>query len=100
MKYLSKQNLTIFLTSLILLTQNLFGEESNCEDLIRFKMEGYNLSINKAATIPEGKMQSTPFGPPAYDGVIPAYCRVDGEIDKTYWLWRQTLCHRLCHCPA
>ncbi len=82
MKYLSKQNLTIFLTSLILLTQNLFGEESNCEDLIRFKMEGYNLSINKAATIPEGKMQSTPFGPPAYDGVIPAYCRVDGEIDK------------------
>jgi feruloyl esterase len=73
---------SIFLTSLILLTQNLFGEEGKCEDLIKFKLDGYNLSINKAATIPEGKMQLSPFGPPAYDGLIPEYCRVDGETDK------------------
>ncbi|NLD37545.1 MAG: tannase/feruloyl esterase family alpha/beta hydrolase [Desulfatiglans sp.] len=81
MKYYSRLNLSVFLT-LILLIQNVFGEEWSCEDLMQFKVEGCNLSITKAATIPEGKMQSTPFGPPAYDGIIPAYCRVDGEIDK------------------
>ncbi|MBN1907611.1 MAG: tannase/feruloyl esterase family alpha/beta hydrolase [Deltaproteobacteria bacterium] len=82
MKYYSRLSLSVFLTSLFLLTQNVSAEEYSCEDLINFKMDGYNISINKAATIPEGKMSSGPFGPPAYDGVIPAYCRVDGEIDK------------------
>lgn len=82
MKKYSMLITSILLTSLILLTQNVFGEENKCEDLIKFNMEGYNLSINKAAIIPEGKMQPTPFGPSVYDGIIPAYCRVDGEIDK------------------
>jgi feruloyl esterase len=82
MKKYSMLIISILLTSLITLIQNVSGEERSCEDLIRFKMEGYNLSINKAAIIPEGKMKPSPFGPPAYDGVIPEYCRVDGEIDK------------------
>ena len=45
-------------------------------------MDGYNLVINKADTIPEGKMPEGPFGPPAYSGILPEYCRIDGEIDK------------------
>ena len=49
---------------------------------MRFNMEGFNITINKAAAIPEGKLKPSAFGPPAYDGVIPGYCRVDGEIDK------------------
>jgi hypothetical protein len=82
MKHYSKFSLSIFITLFILVTQNVSGGEYTCEDLMQFKMEGYNLSINKAANIPEGKMKPSPFGPPAYDGVIPEYCRVDAELDK------------------
>jgi hypothetical protein len=82
MKTFSRLTLSIFLILFILLTQNVSGGEYTCEDLMQFKMEGYNLSIIKAAVIPEGKMKPGPFGPPAYDGAIPEYCRVDGEIDK------------------
>lgn len=65
-----------------LLAPNVFGETSSCKDLMHFRMEGYDVTINKAATIPEGKMKAGRFGPPAYDGIITEYCRVDGEIDK------------------
>ncbi len=82
MKYFSRQILSIFLPLLTLLAQNAFGAEYGCEEMLQFKMEGYILSITKAAAIPEEKMKPGSFGPPAYDGLIPAYCRVDGEIDK------------------
>ena len=74
----------ILLTFLLhaVICPNTFASEYKCEDLKNFKMEGYNLIINKAETIPEGKMKPGPFGPPAYDGMMPQYCRVDGEIDK------------------
>ena len=65
-----------------LVTPSTFGQEYSCEDLKSFKMEGYNLTINRAVNIPEGKLKPGPFGPPAYDGIMPQYCRVDGEIDK------------------
>jgi pimeloyl-ACP methyl ester carboxylesterase len=85
---MKKYSNLISLTSLtclllfFLLSPTASGEEYNCEGLMKFRMEGYNLTINKAETIPEGKMKATPFGPPAYDGLMPQYCRVDGEIDK------------------
>ncbi len=54
----------------------------SCENFKQFKMEGYDVEINKAQNIPAGKLPAGPFGPPAYDGILPQYCRVDGEIDK------------------
>ena len=71
-----------FLLLCSLCWSNSFAEEFSCEDLMKFKMEGHNITINKTITVLEGKMKAGPFGPPAYDGVIPEYCRVDGEIDK------------------
>jgi feruloyl esterase len=61
---------------------NALGEKSQCEDLIRFKMEGYNIVMNEARIVQQGKLPSSAFGAPVYDGVMPEYCRVDGEIDK------------------
>jgi hypothetical protein len=61
---------------------NSFGEESHCEDLIQFKMESYNVVINKAGIIQEGRLSPNTFGASVYDGVMPEYCRIDGEIDK------------------
>lgn len=58
------------------------GQVCECKDLMDFKMEGYNLFIDRADIIPEGKMPAGQFGPPAYSGILPEYCRVDGEIDR------------------
>ena len=63
-------------------SSNAIAEGNRCLDLKSFKMDNYNLVIQKAETIPEGKMPAGPFGPPAYSGALPEYCRVDGEIDK------------------
>ena len=82
MKNLFKIILFNCLVLCFLPASSVFGEQGSCEDLLRFKMEGFNLTINKASTIPEGKLPPNAFGAPAYDGVIPGYCRVDGEIDK------------------
>lgn len=54
----------------------------DCEGLMSFKMRSYDVFINGANIIPEGKMPPAPFGPPAYSGVLPEYCRIDGEIDR------------------
>jgi len=82
MKKYFKWVLLCYLSSCTLWAPNALGEVFKCEDLTHFKMEGHNVVINKANTIPEGKMPPSPFGPPAYSGVLPEYCRVDGEIDK------------------
>src|SRR4030042_1015798 len=82
MKKYFKWVLLCYLALCALWAPNALGEVFKCEDLTHFKMEGYNVVINKANTIPEGKMPPSPFGPPAYSGVLPEYCRVDGEIDK------------------
>lgn len=58
------------------------AEERGCGDLLKFKMPGYDMVINEAKVILEGKLPPTPFGGPAWDGVIPEHCRIDGEIDK------------------
>lgn len=65
-----------------LYASNAFGEESDCEDLTQFKMEGYSIVVNKARIVQEGRLSPNAFGAPVYDGVMPEYCRVDGEIDK------------------
>ena len=70
------------LLSCIFLTFNVYGDEKKCENLRGLKIKEYNTIINSAVTVPEGKMPSDNFGGPVYDGVIPEYCRVDGEIDK------------------
>src|SRR4030042_4164201 len=82
MKKYFKWVLLCYLSLCVLWAPNAVGEECKCEDLTHFIMEGYNVVINKANTIPEGKMPPGPFGPPSYYGVLPEYCRVDGEIDK------------------
>lgn len=71
-----------FLMFIILPASHTSAEEYSCEDLVKFKMEGQNVTINKAVIIHEGKLKAGPFEPSAYEGVIPKYCRVDGEIDK------------------
>lgn len=71
-----------FLIIIILPASPTSANGSGCEDMVKFKMDGQNLVINKAAIIPEGKMKAGPMGPPAYAGLLPAYCRVDGELDK------------------
>ncbi len=80
-KFYFTTTLCLMLTT-ILYASHVFAAERSCEDLLNFEMEGQNLTINKAVTIPEGKMKAPPIGPPAYSGLIPEYCRVDGEIDK------------------
>jgi pimeloyl-ACP methyl ester carboxylesterase len=82
MKTFFKCILICCLLSCTLWASNVFGEECKCEDLTKFKMEGYNIVINKASTVHGGKLPPSAFGPPVYDGVMPEYCRVDGEIDK------------------
>jgi hypothetical protein len=44
-------------------------------------MEGYDLVINEAKDVTEGKAQPGPVGR-SFDGIVPAHCRVTGEIDK------------------
>ena len=61
MKNISKFILFNILTLFVLLASNFFAEKYNCEDLVNFKMEGQNLTINKAATIPEGEMKAGRF---------------------------------------
>jgi hypothetical protein len=65
-----------------LCASNGFGDESNCEDLMQFKMEGYNIVVNKAMIVQQGRLSPNAFGTFVYDGVMPEYCRVDGEIDR------------------
>lgn len=73
-------SLCLFLCTLC--ASDALGKESHCEDLIQFKMQGYNITINKARIVQKGKLSPNAFGAPVYDGVMPEYCRVDGEIDK------------------
>lgn len=82
MKDLLKQIIFSCLLLCTLCVSGAYGAEIGCEALLKFRMEGYDVTINKARTVPEDKMPSGPMGPPAYDGILPQYCRVDGEIDK------------------
>ena len=80
------KSFSIFVLFTVLLcvfsSSNIRAGGLSCEDLTKFKIEGHDVSINKAVTIPEGKLPAGPFGQPVYDGMMPQYCRIDGEIDK------------------
>src|SRR5262245_44591547 len=54
-------------------------DASACAPLTKLQLPGTALSITKAEWIPEG---STPAGPAAAAVKLPAYCRVDGVLDR------------------
>lgn len=82
MKNSTKRNV---LSCLFLITVCAFAANTHagtCDDLLQFKLPGYDLVINDAKIVSDGKMPPNPYGLPVYEGVIPEYCRVDGELDK------------------
>jgi hypothetical protein len=52
-----------------------------CASLTSFKAPGFDMAITQAVEVPEGPVPAIPFGP-AFSGNLPAYCRVDGVIDR------------------
>jgi hypothetical protein len=66
----------------VLFSAQVNAEECKCEDLLKIKIPGYDMVINETKIIPEGKLPPSPYGGPVWNGLIPEYCRIDGEIDK------------------
>jgi feruloyl esterase len=54
---------------------------AGCESLMRFQLPGVSLTVTKAQQFPAG---TTPSGPDSDKATVklPAYCRVDGMIDR------------------
>jgi feruloyl esterase len=55
-------------------------QPNSCADLINFKAQG--VEITRAAPIANGSKEPIPFVPPGQWFVLPAYCRVEGVIDR------------------
>lgn len=70
----------LFLIAVCITAANVLA--GTCDDLLQFKLPGYDVVINEAKIVSDSKMAPNPYGSPVYDGVIPEYCRVDGELDK------------------
>lgn len=66
----------------VLFSAQVNAEECKCEDFLKIKIPGYDMVINEAKIIPEGKLPPSPYGGPVWNGLIPEHCRIDGEIDK------------------
>lgn len=59
----------------------LWAQQTNsCANLLNFKAPG--VEITKAAPIAAGSTESIPFAPPGQSLVLPAYCRVEGVINR------------------
>ncbi len=55
-------------------------QRNSCTDLINFKAPG--VEITKAAPIADGSKEPVPFAPPGQMFLLPAYCRVEGVINR------------------
>ncbi len=55
-------------------------QPNSCTDLSNFKAPG--VEITKAAPIADGSKEPVPFAPPEQMFVLPAYCRVEGVINR------------------
>jgi hypothetical protein len=53
-----------------------------CEALKNFRMPGYAVEIDSAQSVAAGPMAAGPVGPPGPRANLPAYCKVDGTIEK------------------
>ena len=53
-----------------------------CAQLKDFKLDGYAVQIDSAAQMAAGPMAGRGGGPPGPRANLPAYCKVDGTIDK------------------
>lgn len=61
----------------------LAAEGKACSALGTFNLPGHNLEITSAREIPAGPLAPFPGAPPTVQPVVlPAYCRVEGTIDK------------------
>jgi feruloyl esterase len=52
-----------------------------CASLTGFKVPGYDMVIKQATLVASAPPPASSFGP-AFEGNLPAYCRVDGVIDE------------------
>ena len=52
-----------------------------CADLVKFRIPGSTMQIQKADALPAGKAPAIPNAPPGPDVMLPAHCRVEGVID-------------------
>jgi feruloyl esterase len=55
-------------------------QPGSCADLSNFKAPG--VEITKAVSIADGSKEPIPFAPPGQWFVLPAYCRVEGVINR------------------
>src|ERR1700677_2542879 len=55
-------------------------QPNSCADLVNFKAPG--VEIAKAASVPAGSTVPIPFTTPPKNLVLPAYCRVEGVINR------------------
>jgi feruloyl esterase len=52
-----------------------------CADLVKLKVPGSTLRIDKATAVPAGNAPQAPDAPPGPAVKLPAYCKVEGVID-------------------
>jgi len=72
--------LKAIICSLIALSTCAWGQQSNsCANLLSFKAPG--VEITKATPIAAGTTEPNPYGP-GHSAPIPAYCRVEGVINR------------------
>jgi feruloyl esterase len=78
---MSIQFLRTMIWPVLALTPCLWAQQTNsCANLLNFKAPG--VEITKAAPIAAGSTEPVPFAPPGQSFVLPAYCRVEGVINR------------------
>ena len=60
---------------------SLAAAPSRCADLVKFRIPGSTMQIQKAEALAAGKAPALPNAPPGPEMQLPAYCRVEGVIE-------------------